>query len=44
MIKLELDRILQENEQKEEKIADLELELKFSAFQKQGMVDERMLA
>lgn len=32
MLQTELDKILEENEQKERRIKDLELELKFSAF------------
>ena len=44
MLRQEIDRVISENEVKEQRIKDLELELKFSDFQRQGMVDGEMIA
>ncbi len=32
MLKMEIDKVMEENEQKEQRVKDLELDLKFSAF------------
>ena len=43
-LRKEIDTIMNENEQKDQKIKDLELELKFSDFQRQGQVDGALVA
>ena len=43
-LRKEIDTVMNENEQKDQKIKDLELELKFSDFQRQGQVDGAMVA
>ena len=44
MLRQEIDAVMNENEQKDQKIKDLELELKFTAFQRQGQVDGELVA
>ena len=44
MLRQDLDQSMKENEDNEQKIKDLELEVKYGAFERQGLVDGEMLA